>query len=121
MWLVKEPGDEETVWLSDLTFSSSVLLSSLELSNTKVYKPQIRALLGTDKHFCEVVRTPPQPSERGTDKTVTARFWPWLAGKSPQNLSRCSLFARKRSMSFLPTKITTQMLSYYSVCERNPS
>ena len=35
--------------------SSSLLLSSLELSDTKVYAPQIRALLGTASHFCEVV------------------------------------------------------------------
>ena len=34
---------------------SSVLLSSLELRDTKVYEPQIRALLGTASHFCEVV------------------------------------------------------------------
>jgi len=36
-------------------FSSSLLLSSLELSDTKVYEPHIRALLGTASHFCEVV------------------------------------------------------------------
>jgi len=35
--------------------SSSVLLSSLEWSDTKVYEPEIRALLGTASHFCEVV------------------------------------------------------------------
>jgi len=35
--------------------SSSLLLSSLELSDTKTYEPQIRALLGTASHFCEVV------------------------------------------------------------------
>ena len=34
---------------------SSLLLSSLELSDTQVYGPQIRALLGTASHFCEVV------------------------------------------------------------------
>jgi len=34
---------------------SSLLLSSLELSDTKVYEPQIRALLETASHFCEVV------------------------------------------------------------------
>ena len=43
--------------------SSSLLLSSLELSDTKVYGPQIRALLGTASHFCEIavlnVRTLP--------------------------------------------------------------
>ena len=32
--------------------SSSLLLSSLELSDTQVYEPQIRALLGTAAHFC---------------------------------------------------------------------
>jgi len=30
---------------------SSLLLSSLELSDTNVYEPQIRALLGTASHF----------------------------------------------------------------------
>ena len=35
--------------------SSSLLLSSLELSDTKVYEHQIRALLGTALHFCEAV------------------------------------------------------------------
>jgi len=34
---------------------SSLLLSSLDLSDTQVYEPYIRALLGTDSHFCEVV------------------------------------------------------------------
>jgi hypothetical protein len=41
-----------------VTFSSSVSsfsLSSLELSNTKVYAPYIRALLGTASYFCRVV------------------------------------------------------------------
>ena len=35
--------------------SSSLLLSSLELSDTTLYEPQIRARLGTTAHFCEVV------------------------------------------------------------------
>jgi len=35
-------------------FSSSLLLSSLQLSDAKVYEPEIRALLGTAAHFCEV-------------------------------------------------------------------
>ena len=42
--------------LAHLHFSSSLLLSSLELSDTKVYEPYIRrALLGTTAHFCKVV------------------------------------------------------------------
>ena len=35
--------------------SSSLLLSSLELIDTQVYEPGIRALLGNALHFCEVV------------------------------------------------------------------
>ena len=35
--------------------SSSVLLSSLELSDTTTYEPEIRALLGTAPHFCSVI------------------------------------------------------------------
>ena len=43
-----------TLYLVELvSFSSSLLLSSLELSDTKVYGPYIRALLGTASQFCE--------------------------------------------------------------------
>jgi len=35
--------------------SSSSLRSSLELSDTRVSEPYIRALLGTASHFCEVL------------------------------------------------------------------
>ena len=35
--------------------SSSLLFSSLDLSDTRVYEPYMRALLGTAKIFCEVV------------------------------------------------------------------
>ena len=41
--------------LSGAASSSSLLLSSLELSDKQVYEPWIRALLGTASHFCEVV------------------------------------------------------------------
>ena len=40
---------------ADLVLLSSVLLSSLELSDTQVYEPSIRALLGIASHFCEVI------------------------------------------------------------------
>jgi len=35
--------------------SASLILSSLELSDTKVYEPYVRALLRTASHSCEVV------------------------------------------------------------------
>ena len=43
-------GDGGHSWLGLSVSSSSLLLSSLELSDTKVYQPQVRALLGTG-HF----------------------------------------------------------------------
>ena len=47
--------------------SSSLLLSSIELSDTKVYEPLLRALLGTASQFCEVVvpKSRTVPSEEG--------------------------------------------------------
>ena len=39
----------------NLCLSSSLLPASPELSDTRVYRPDIRALLGTAAHFCEVV------------------------------------------------------------------
>ena len=35
-----------------LSFSFSPLVSSLELSNTTIYEPYLRALLGTASHVC---------------------------------------------------------------------
>ena len=43
----------------------------------------------------EIFQAPPS-SEYGTSKTVEARLWPWLSGKSHQNMLRCSLFTRQR-------------------------
>ena len=37
-------------------------------------------------------------SERGTYKTVKARFWPWLRGTSPYIVLSCPPFARKQSV-----------------------
>ena len=58
---VRQAQDEEAsrLLVQVLTFFfSSLLLSSLELSDTKVYEPYIRARLGTAAHFCEVVGNP---------------------------------------------------------------
>ena len=46
--------------------SSSLLLSSLELSETKVYEPYMQALLGTPAHFREVVVLESTPVPIGT-------------------------------------------------------
>ena len=53
-YLVTEIVTEE-VTDDEAASSSSSLLSSLELSDTTIYEPEIRALLGTASHFCEVV------------------------------------------------------------------
>ena len=37
----------------------------------------------------------PLSSAHGTYKTVKARFWSWFSSQRPENLFRCSLFARK--------------------------
>jgi len=64
--------------LLTLRSSSSLLLSSLELSDTRVYAPQIRALLGTASHFYTLrsVTIPsqnvPLSSEYGICKTAKA-------------------------------------------------
>jgi len=54
LYIKLEPCPEGAMLTLDSS-SFSVLLSSLELSDTKVYEPQIRALLGTASHLCEVV------------------------------------------------------------------
>ena len=48
-------GPAERPKACESSLSSSALLSSLELSDTQVYEPYIRALLGTAAHFCKVV------------------------------------------------------------------
>ena len=55
--------------------SFSLLLSSLELSDTKVYEPQMRALLGTASHFCEVVdlKLSMPLSDLGAEQTSSVR------------------------------------------------
>ena len=45
---------DEVEW-AKMFLHSSFLLSSLGLSDTKVYAPYMQALLGTASHFCEVV------------------------------------------------------------------
>ena len=39
---------------------------------------------------------PPLSGERGTYKTVKARFWPWLSGQRRQNLSSCPFLAQQQ-------------------------
>ena len=50
--------------------SSSLFLSSLELSDTTLYEPSIRALLGTSSHFCQVAVLKLRAVPSGTDLNV---------------------------------------------------
>ena len=52
--------------------SSSLLLSSLELSDTQVLEPYIRALLGTASHFLHVGHTQVARAKRALEKGNTA-------------------------------------------------
>ena len=56
------PSAKHPVQILAFQASSLSLLSSLELSDTKIYEPSIRALLETAAHLCEVavleLRTP---------------------------------------------------------------
>ena len=53
--------------------SFSLLLSRLESSDTKVYAPKIRALLGTASHFCEVASLEERsPSSLSLERPVGA-------------------------------------------------
>ena len=51
MLLPRHSATPET-HVQENSFSSSLFLSSLELSDTQDYEPYIRALLGTASHFC---------------------------------------------------------------------
>ena len=53
--------------------SSSLLPSSLELSDTKVCEPKIRALLGTASHFCEVPHPPTLLNPKSQNPTGVPR------------------------------------------------
>jgi len=59
--------------------SSSLLLSSLELSDTTVYEPQLRARLGTTAHFCEVavLKLAGQENVQLVDALVAEAFPRW--------------------------------------------
>ena len=72
--------------------SSSLLLSSLELSDTRVYEPYTRALLGTD--FClaraEMVGNGPEVMEALEEEVLPPPAPPWsrVEGKSQVHLQQ---------------------------------
>ena len=80
--------------------------SSLELSDTKVYEPYIRARLGTAAHFCEVVvlklRTVP-------GATTSSGRW-----RRTATTPTATSFSRSFEMSFLRTSTWTRTAR----CER---
>jgi len=60
--------------LSAASSASSLLLSSLELSDTKVYEPEIRALLRTAAHFCKVGVLKLSAASRSSKSASTVGF-----------------------------------------------
>ena len=68
-----EKGVKDIIEIFLESSSSSLLLSSLELSDTTIYERLIRALLGTASHFCLVVVLKQVKSER-IILTEDARF-----------------------------------------------
>ena len=79
MWLIRnqarEDQEEQVPVPTAKPYTSSLLLSRLELSDTHVYEPKIRALLGTAAHFCKVVvlksRTDSTSGLRGPGRAST--------------------------------------------------
>ena len=94
---ISEYGDREPVPFFCFFFfffftlvTGSRRSSNLKLGDTRVYEPQIRALLGTDSHFCEVVvlklRTVPQVTSldftpdgslllTGSESSLLTTYW----------------------------------------------
>jgi len=55
----------------------------------------------------------PLSGEYGTCKTVMAKFWPWLSGKGPRDLSSCTRFAGE----WFPVLLSSIGLSDPNACE----
>ena len=81
-YVVRRTPNSETFFLLSFFFNTL----SLELSDPKVYEPEIRALLGTASHLCEAIvlkrtRIPLSRSwSRATDETSLWRPLPFLPG-----------------------------------------
>jgi len=78
---------------SRIRSSSSLLLSSLELSDTKVYEPQIRALLGTASHQIALSRslicTAARRNQAACGTNQGDKTQGWLAeGTQDKNMSK---------------------------------
>ena len=124
----------ETVKLSysiraaGLVLLLSLLLSSLELSDTNVHEPQMQALLGTASYFCEVVvlRSRTLPSATGTIQrqfvlglptpesrnlkleTVHIQGYPKIRNQKPNEVAcRAMLDLRKKCLSLYMKCLST--------------
>jgi len=94
-------GIRGTAGYEPLSTSFSFLqLSSLDLSDTKVYEPQIRALLGSSSHFSEVVLflnfEPPLNRQRLRFSARNATFASFSRGDA-SGTSSLLLYSRYRS------------------------
>ena len=64
------------------------------------------------------LRTPFTAVEQTTRTPVKARLWPWLVGKRPHNLSRCSPFSGKRRNRGGYLELQEQLTELLHVCTR---
>ena len=74
-----------------------LLLSSLDLSDAKVYEPEIRALLGTASQFCEEVVL----KSRTVPNGISLRILPVIRRGAQSSLLLLRLDSRYRSQKVL--------------------
>ena len=78
---------------ADSSSSSSLLLSSLELNDTTIYDPEIRALLGTAQIYAKhLVRV--QARNADMESQLDEERWPIASLKYPSPDFRCCGFAQ---------------------------
>jgi len=110
------PRARELLSLSRLTRGLERILHMMAAPTWRLscFEAQMRCQEDVRSRECTVKRTYSQGNVRSRERTtVKARLWPWLSGKSPQNLFGCSLFARERwnlvrSTSTAPSRSTSE-------------
>jgi hypothetical protein len=82
-------------------------------------RPTVEASYSSACPECRLA--PPLAGESGTYGTVKAKLWRWISGSSPQHLSNCPLFARKRNWPMPPcTHASSVALQRYLAHQKPP-